>query len=935
MKNYNPLFDVKVNVRSLVKLLPDIKAKLKKNTNWYNLFKSTVFGPWLDVPNKPGNDSHLMNYVLQHQVYVPDVTDECSPITFHIGDNRLHFGRKEFCLVTGLRFGKLAVVDDKEITYVPFCERVFPDKCLPGPTQYNVKGQHFVNIVLEDKFEKTWLALSDEDAVRICLVVVSVVILSGRERRFNIPKHIMLLVEDFAAFNAFPWGEYLWKIFYLRTVNVVPKHANHHTTNKKKNPEFVPTYNLYGFVWAFKIWILESFPKSRIWWNKDDDVIPRGLAWSSKGKFEKSDYNTLFGPMSDPIIDLAPTNKELKAPWYIISVDYFNSLAGSPSGAFRRGIKRTAVVSKSARWKMRPSTVKGNHENENVDQDGVDVNDGHVEQKVQQAASVNANVESEIPKEPAIESVNEVVVDEVAPNADIGKLVADFEALKQKINCIENRVDGVQNMDLVNEINEVKKRMIDMEIALKLRSQVNPENPKTAASTCVGGNSEIVDGSIKVGHYEPGTSICEADTVEVCGYFPPSKLTFNIWTIVYLHASTSICQSVNVEVQHSSINTVEASDPQVGTGSPKVIDMDQHLSSTFKSATGNDEVEGGSSKLNNCEASTSIGQAVNGEVQQGSIKMVEAADHVVGTGSSKDIDMDQVACSSLNGIDVDDSQKSSLNVLLEALEQTQRDPGMEFIVAGNEDAPHVKNTGVPISVVADDPMDYVDEFDYLVEPGTEDNENLKYSLDTIFEDRNTKETSWFNENFESQKEDAGVYKETTLHNEADKLEEEHVEAEKQVFDVAKEKVEDKMIMTSHKNVAPCNEKHRLEIALSSFKAKKPSVRKTYAGKPFKSPYPRKPKTRSMTAAEQHLNLWVDLMWHLRPADADWAVISSFFCPCVLGGNFVRYWAGGSRYPVPLKSVNNVYFPMNEPDWHWCLAELDIRTGVVTFYDSLG
>ncbi|PWA50637.1 phospholipase-like protein [Artemisia annua] len=780
-----------VNVRSLVKLLPDIKAKLKKNTNRYNLFKSTVFGPWLDVPNKPGNDSHLMNYVLQHQVYVPDVTNECSPITFHIGDNRLHFGRKEFCLVTGLRFGKLAVVDDKEITYVPFCERVFPDKSLPGPTQYNVKGQHFVNIVLEDKFEKTWLALSDEDAVRICLVVVSVVILSGREGRFKIPKHIMLLVEDFAAFNAFPWGEYLWKIFYLTTVNVVPKHANHHTTNKKKNPEFVPTYNLYGFVWAFKIWILESFPKSRIWWNKDDDVISRGLDWSSKRKFEKTDYNTLFGPMSDPIIDLAPTDKELKAPWYIISVDYFNSLAGSPSGAFRKGIKRTAVVSKSARWKLRPTTVKGNHVYENVDHDGVDVNDEHVEEKVQQAASVNANVESEIPKEPAVESVNEVVVDEVAPNADIGKLLADFDA---------------------------EKKMFDMEIALKLRSQVNPENPKTAASTCVGGNSEIVDYPIKAGHYEPGTSICEADNVQV--------------------ASTSIGQSVNVEVQHGSINTVDASDPKVGTGSPKVIDMDQHI------------------------ATTSIDQTVNGEVQQGSIKMVEAADHVVGTGSSKDIDMDQVACSSLNGIDVDDSQKSSLNVLLEALEETQRDPGMEFIIAGNEDAPHVKNTGVPISVVADDPMNYVDEFDYLVEPGTEGNDNSKYSLDTIFEDPNTKETSWFNENFESQKEDAGVYKETTLHNEAVKLEEEHVEAEKQVSDVAKENVKvkeedgterDKLIMTSHKNVATCNEKPRLEIALSSFKEKKPSVRKTYAGKPFKSPYPRKPKTRSMTAAE-HVSL---------------------------------------------------------------------------------
>ncbi|PWA84768.1 phospholipase-like protein [Artemisia annua] len=846
-----------VNVRSLVKLLPDIKAKLKKNTNRYNLFKSTVFGPWLDVPNKPGNDNHLMNYVLQHQVYVPDVTDECSPITFHIGDNRLHFGRKEFCLVTGLRFGKLAVVDDKEITYVPFCERVFPDKCLPGPTQYNVKGQHFVNIVLEDKFEKTWLALSDEDAVRICLVVVSVVILSGREGRFNIPKHIMLLVEDFAAFNAFPWGEYLWKIFYLRTVNVVPKHANHHTTNKKKNPEFVPTYNLYGFVWAFKIWILESFPKSRIWWNKDDDVILRGLAWSSKRKFEKTDYNTLFGPMSDPIIDLAPTDKELKAPWYIISVDYFNSLAGSPSGAFRRGIKWTALVSKSARWKLRPTIVKGNHVNENVDHDDVDVNDEHVEEKVQQAASVNANVESEIPKEPAVESVNEVVVDEVAPNADIGKLLADFDALKQKIKCIENRVDGAQNMDVVNEIIEVTKRMFDMEIALKLKSQVNPENPKTAASTCVGSNSEIVDGSIKAGHYEPGTSICEADNVQVVG---GSSKAINF------EASTSIGQSVNVEVLHGSINTVEASDPKVGTGSPKVIDMAQHIASTFKSANGNDELEGGSSKLNNFEASTSIDQTVNGEVQQGSIKMVEAADHVVGTGSSKDIDMDQVACSSLNGIDVDDSQKSSLNVLLEAFEQTQRDPGMEFIVACNEDAPHVKNTGVPISVVADDYLCYtlptfcslwimlmnsITSWNLVQKTTTTQNIRWTQYLKILIRKKRVGSTKILNLKRRMRvfiKKQLCIMKLLSFKRSMLRLKSKFLMLQRKMLRLRRRM--DKLIMTSHKNVATCNEKPRLEIALSSFKAKKPSVRKTYAGKPFKSPYPRKPKTRSMTAAEQ-------------------------------------------------------------------------------------
>ncbi|PWA64835.1 ulp1 protease family, C-terminal catalytic domain-containing protein [Artemisia annua] len=732
--------------------------------------------------------------------------------------------------------------------------------------------------------------------------------------------------------------------------------------------------------------------------------------------------------MSVPIIDLAPTYKELKAPWYIISVDYFNSLAGSPPAvSFKRGIKKSAVVSKSARWKLRPTTVKGNDVNENVDHDGVDVNDEHVEERVQQIPSADANVEAEIPKEPAVESVNEVVVDEVAPNADIGKLLADFAAMKEKIESIENRVDGAIKMEVLDDINDVKKRMVDMEIALKLRSQVNPENPKTASSKCVGGNSEIVDGSIKVGHYEPGTSICEADNVQVVGR---SSNATNC------QASTSNVQSGTVEVQHGYINTVEAANPKVGTGSHNIIHMDQHISST------------------------SIDQTVNAEVQQGSIKMVEAADDVVGTGSSKDIDMDQVTCSSLNGIDVDDSQKSSLNVLLEALEQTQRDPGMEFIVAGNEDAPLVKNRGVPISIVADDPMYYVDDFDYLVEPGREDNDNSKYSLDTIFEDTYTKETCWLNENFQSQKEDAGAYKDTTLHNEDVTLkkqhdepenqvydvpkenEEQHDEAEKQVYVVAKENVEVKeeggtdrvvkkeddddavedhknhvedKLMTPHKNVATCNEKPRLDLALSSLKAKRPSVRKTYAGNPFKSPYPRKPKTRSMTSAEQaSMNFIVspipvqNTIKHVTPrgkvfsdgvsnlppfvedlsrpdgSKKDRVTVPEYLHKVVVrngkiplycfpwgyrdipigrdfwlallckdvggqgwlsddysllsvrpGGNFVRYWADATRYPVALKSVNKVYFPMNEPDWHWCLAELDIPTGVVTFYDSLG
>ncbi|GJX54881.1 hypothetical protein Tco_0284778 [Tanacetum coccineum] len=63
------LYDVKVVVRSTLKLLLEIKCLLSSNPNRLNLFRRTVFGPWLDLPSHY-NDNHLMHYVLQHQIWI-------------------------------------------------------------------------------------------------------------------------------------------------------------------------------------------------------------------------------------------------------------------------------------------------------------------------------------------------------------------------------------------------------------------------------------------------------------------------------------------------------------------------------------------------------------------------------------------------------------------------------------------------------------------------------------------------------------------------------------------------------------------------------------------------------------------------------------------------------------------------------------------------
>nr|GEW11472.1 phospholipase-like protein [Tanacetum cinerariifolium] len=67
----------------------------------------------------------------------------------------------------------------------------------------------------------------------------------------------------------------------------------------------------------------------------------------------------------------------------------------------------------------------------------------------------------------------------------------------------------------------------------------------------------------------------------------------------------------------------------------------------------------------------------------------------------------------------------------------------------------------------------------------------------------------------------------------------------------------------------------------------------------------------------------------------WAMVSLFFLPCILGGSMHDYFSNGVIYHVPWRNVEKVYFPINEPERHWCLGELQISTGVVTFYDTLG
>ncbi|GKE30808.1 phospholipase-like protein, partial [Tanacetum coccineum] len=66
----------------------------------------------------------------------------------------------------------------------------------------------------------------------------------------------------------------------------------------------------------------------------------------------------------------------------------------------------------------------------------------------------------------------------------------------------------------------------------------------------------------------------------------------------------------------------------------------------------------------------------------------------------------------------------------------------------------------------------------------------------------------------------------------------------------------------------------------------------------------------------------------------WALVGPYFCPAIIGGGMPIYISKAKGCYVPWTDVDKVYFPLNEPELHWALAELHLCIGVIIIYDSI-
>ncbi|GJZ94100.1 phospholipase-like protein [Tanacetum coccineum] len=184
----------------------------------------------------------LIDYMLRRQHKVDDQHHDM-PLIYYMEGHSLHFGRREFSLITGFRF-ETVNFDLHPFSDLKFRNRVFPNKIGYIITNLDIIG------VIED--EERFGKLSDDDAIRLCLLLAVEVIFMGRLLTFKVDDTLFRLVENIEAWNSFPWGEHLWCHLYDEIKNLKQRHSDEHYYGLKKDRNYVPTYTLSGFVFAFQ-----------------------------------------------------------------------------------------------------------------------------------------------------------------------------------------------------------------------------------------------------------------------------------------------------------------------------------------------------------------------------------------------------------------------------------------------------------------------------------------------------------------------------------------------------------------------------------------------------------------------------------------------------------------------------------------------------------
>ncbi|GJX23308.1 hypothetical protein Tco_0227753 [Tanacetum coccineum] len=182
------------------------------------------------------------------------------------------------------------------------------------------RSNDIANLILDESFAQ----LYDDDVVGLCCLGILQLVILGVESKRVVPDWMLRLTNDRVVWDKYPWGSYVWPTLYSQLRNAVVKRWSPLYVDEPTDEDDSKKYSIFGYTWAFKTWILESYRVTAITYFDRYNRYPRVAAWNKKkGRF--------LGPMVIPFFEgnmpaarLTPDDNEARSDWWISSRAYFD-----------------------------------------------------------------------------------------------------------------------------------------------------------------------------------------------------------------------------------------------------------------------------------------------------------------------------------------------------------------------------------------------------------------------------------------------------------------------------------------------------------------------------------------------------------------------------------------------------------------------------------
>ncbi|KAK0574128.1 hypothetical protein LWI29_018571 [Acer saccharum] len=180
-----------INVGYRLKNIATIEKIIRKEGK-HKEFMSSCFKQFTNFPQKSLFSATVVHGVLLREIRIEGATENELFISF--GGKKARFGRREFCLVTGLRFGKLS-----EIINTPYVANAngIHKRYWPGQEGEDLKLSTVYQRFLKRKFK------DPDDSLKMGLFLIANNVLFGQPLDKKVTNWLFNLVDDLDAFNSF------------------------------------------------------------------------------------------------------------------------------------------------------------------------------------------------------------------------------------------------------------------------------------------------------------------------------------------------------------------------------------------------------------------------------------------------------------------------------------------------------------------------------------------------------------------------------------------------------------------------------------------------------------------------------------------------------------------------------------------------------------